>query len=106
MDTTALVDRYFARAAAPDLDAYTALFTPDAVAEDEGHTYRGTAALRAWRADVPPVTCTVVDVAPAGGATRATADVAGDFPGSPVRLAFDLTFRDGLIAHLRIRPVG
>ncbi len=60
--TPTLVDRYFALAAAPDFDAYLAQFTDDAVAEDEGRRHEGIAAIRAWRAGVPPVSYTVKSV--------------------------------------------
>jgi len=100
-----LVDRYFARAAAPDLDAYLAQFTDDAVAEDEDRLHEGIAAIRAWRTGVPPVSYTVKSVKPTEEGHRATAEIAGDFPGSPVTLTFGFAFRGEKIRRLTIRPV-
>lgn len=99
-----LVDRYFRLAPLPDGDAYFAQFAADAVAEDEGHEYHGIDAIRAWRKEVPPVSYTVADVTSADGEQIARAEIAGEFPGSPVTLAFHFTFTDdGHIQKLAIR---
>lgn len=100
------VDRYFALAAAPDLEAYYAQFSRDAVVSDDGHTYDGIDAIRAWRTSVPDVTYTVRSVEPTATGHEAVTDIAGDFPGSPVRLAFAFGFADDGIRHLSIRPTG
>jgi hypothetical protein len=50
----------------------------------DGNRYDGIEAIRAWRKEVPLVTCTVHD----GSDGEAAVDIAGDFPGSPVRLTF------------------
>lgn len=87
---------YFAPA--PDLDAFLALFTEDAVVADEDREHRGTDAIRAWRAAVPPVTHAVRSAV-------AVAEVAGEFPGSPVTLEFRFDYAaDGRISALRIAP--
>jgi hypothetical protein len=100
---TELVDRYFRLAPGSDADAYLAQFADDAIAEDEGHEYHGLAAIRAWRAEVPPVSYVVGDVAAIDGGHVAHAEIAGDFPGSPVTLAFRFTFGDdGQIQRLAI----
>jgi hypothetical protein len=98
------VERYFVLAADPDLDAYFAQFADDAVAEDEGNLYRGIDAIRAWRTTVPDVSYRVVSIEPADDGQVAVAEIAGDFPGSPVSLAFGFTFRDEKIQTLTIRP--
>ncbi len=103
--TPTLVDRYFALAAAPDFNAYLAQFTDDAVAEDEGRRHEGIAAIRAWRAGVPPVSYTVKSVEPTAEGMRAVVEIAGDFPGSPVPLTFGLAFRGEKIRRLTIRPL-
>jgi hypothetical protein len=104
-DPTQLVDRYFRLAPQPDADTYFAQFADDAVAEDEGHEYRGIDEIRAWRKAVPLVTYTVRDVASRDADHVAHAQIAGDFPGSPVTLAFHFTFTDdGHIQTLAIRP--
>lgn len=100
------VDRYFALAVDPDLEAYFAQFSPDAVVEDEGRRHVGIDAVRAWRTAVPPVTYTVRSVATTTAGHDAVADIAGDFPGSPVRLVFAFTFAEDGIRHLTIRPAA
>ena len=101
---TDLVDRYFRLASQSDSEAYFAQFAADAVAEDEGHEYHGIDAIRAWRAEVPLVSYRVDEVVSGEGEHVAPAEVAGDFPGSPVMLAFHFTFTsDGHIQTLAIR---
>jgi ketosteroid isomerase-like protein len=103
-DSTDLVDDYFRLARQADTDAYFAQFTQDAVAEDEGHEYHGIDAIRAWRQTVPLVTYIVHDVVFRDGEHVVHADITGDFPGSPVTLAFHFTFTgDGHIHALAIR---
>ncbi|MCU1688123.1 MAG: hypothetical protein JWN20_51 [Jatrophihabitantaceae bacterium] len=101
---TDLIARYFALAPSTDRDAYVDLFAPDAVVEDEGRKRNGFAEIRAWRAEVPSVTYTVLSVVPEGTDEVAVASIAGDFPGSPVELRFAFRFTaDGRIEHLAIR---
>jgi hypothetical protein len=103
-DPTELVHRYFRLAPQPDADAYFAQFADHAFAEDEGHEYHGIDEIRAWRKAVPLVTYTVRDVAVRDGEHVANAEIAGDFPGSPVTLAFHFAFTDeGRIQTLVIR---
>ena len=105
MDHAALVATYFARAADPDPEPYVALFSPDAVVEDDGRTWRGRDDVRRWRTDVPAVTYDVRSVTPLDEGALAVASIAGDFPGSPVDLRFTFTFDDaGLVRGLRIEP--
>lgn len=101
----AAVERYFALAADPDLEAYFAQFSPDAVVEDEGRRHVGIDAVRAWRTAVPSVTYTVRSVETTADGQDAVADIAGDFPGSPVRLVFGFSFAEDGIRHLTIRPL-
>lgn len=103
--TTELINRYFELAPSADREAYFALFADDAVAEDDGQTHVGVESIRAWRSEVPAVTYTLTDVSEVDGYPVATADIAGDFPGSPVALRFSfIEIRDGLIRHLAIAP--
>lgn len=98
-----LVGRYFALATA-DPDEYLAQFADDAVVEDEGRTHCGIDAIRAWRGAGPDVTHRVLEVAPDGPGRRAIAEISGDFPGSPVVLAFTFRSAGDRISHLAIRP--
>jgi hypothetical protein len=104
MDTTELVDQYFALAARDDVEAYVAQFRDDAVVVDDGQERHD---LRAWRRDVPDVTHTVEDVRTREDGADADVLLAGDFPGSPVRLAFGFGFdAAGRIARLTIAPAA
>lgn len=100
-----LVDRYFALAPSDDVESYFALFCDDAIVEDDGQTHTGIDAIRQWRAEVPEVAYTVAEVVEVDGQPVATADVSGDFAGSPVALRhWFRKVRDGRIAHLVIAP--
>lgn len=102
-----VIAQYFVLAADPDLEKYFAQFTDDVVVEDEGRRHEGIDAVRAWRTSVPPVTYDVRAVETTDDGHRAVADIAGDFPGSPVALAFGFTLDDtGRIRALTIRPTG
>ena len=99
-----LVDRYFALAPAADPEPYFAQFAPDAIVEDEGVTHRGVDAIRAWRAVVPEVSYDVLSVDTVADEHVARAKISGEFPGSPVVLAYLFTFTgDGSVATLAIR---
>jgi hypothetical protein len=106
MATRDLIERYFALATDADLDAYFAQFADDAVVEDEGHLHRGIDAIRAWRTSVPSVTYVIRTSEPTGSSHRTVAEIAGDFPGSPVTLAFAFTFTGEKIRMLTIRPLA
>ena len=83
---------------------FNQLFTPDALVTDEAHEYRG-AAIKAWIdgavAKYTPV-AVVTDLAEVGGQTIATAQVSGNFPGSPAQIRYRFTLRDDKIAALAI----
>ena len=46
-----------------------------------------------------------ISIEPTEEGHRAIAEIAGDFPGSPVSLTFGFAFRGGKIRRLTIRPV-
>jgi hypothetical protein len=89
-----LINRYFHLAPLSDTDAYFAQFDADATVEDEGHDHHGVDAIRAWRSEVPMVSYEVRDIRSDDGKHVARAEIAGDFPGSPVDLDFHFTFTD------------
>jgi hypothetical protein len=102
---TELVQRYFDLAPQSDVEAYFDQFTPDAVVQDDGHTYRGVEEIRAWRTEVPRVSYRVHGIGTGEDGSDAQVDIAGDFPGSPVRLGFHFEFTpDGRITALHINP--
>jgi len=80
------------------------LFTADALVTNEAHEYRG-AAIKAWIdgaiAKYKPV-AEVTDLAQVGQQTVATAQVSGNFPGSPARIRYKFTLKNGKIAALAI----
>ncbi|TDD38731.1 nuclear transport factor 2 family protein [Nonomuraea terrae] len=101
-----IIRRYFELAPSPDTEAYFALFTDDALVEDEGREYAGIDAIRAWRTEVPPVEYTITDVEPADEGLVVTCTITGDFPGSPfagLKFHFE-DFDEDHVKALRIRP--
>jgi hypothetical protein len=108
IDVPAVVHRYLKAAEAGDETAVAGCFTEDAVVRDDGRTHAGRAAIIAWReglAGGPSYTVEVIGGEPAGpGRHLVVADVAGDFPGSPVRLTYAFTVRHDLISELVIAP--
>ncbi|HEV3134662.1 MAG TPA: nuclear transport factor 2 family protein [Acidimicrobiia bacterium] len=99
------VTRYFDLASQADTGSYFAQFTEDATVEDEGVRRRGIDDIRTWRTEVPRVAYTVHDIVAADSGHDAHVDIAGDFPGSPVRLTFhfEFTANDHIVA-LDIHP--
>ncbi|MFG2054373.1 nuclear transport factor 2 family protein [Micromonospora sp. NPDC048930] len=103
-----VIARYYQLIGGPDVDAFVACFTDDAIVADENRTHEGPAAIRAWRertvADYDYQAVPEAVEEEAGGNIVVTALVSGTFPGSPVRLRHRFTLRDGLIGALDIRP--
>ena len=82
-------------------------FTEAAVVKDEGHTHRGRAAIKQWKADASakyqytsePLACVRRD-----GTVVVTSRLTGNFPGSPVDLRFFFVPEGDKIASLEIMP--
>jgi hypothetical protein len=104
-DIRQFAEEYFAAATDPNRERYFALFGEGAVVHDDGRSHHGIGAVRRWRAEVPAVRYDLREVTGTADRTRAVAEVSGDFPGSPVTLAFAFT-RDaqGRITLLDITP--
>ena len=105
-NTPEIVRRYLALAGQADKEPYLALFTDDAVVEDEGRTHRGIDEIRAWRSGTPLVSYEITDVEQTPAGTVVTATISGDFPGSPfagLRFRFE-EYDDTHIRRLRIAP--
>lgn len=85
-------------------EGFTGLFTNDAIVSDEDHEYRG-AAIQEWIeaaiAKYQPV-AKVIGRAEQGEQTIATAQVSGNFPGSPTQLRYNFTLKNGKISALDI----
>lgn len=104
--TPEVIARYLRAADEQDVAALADCFTTDGVAIDEGRSYAGRDAIRAWRESVNSqytYTTTVTRTERVGDA-RFNVDIhlVGDFPGGEVDLTEAFTLRDGLIEHLAI----
>lgn len=98
--------RYVEAANRFDPSAAVACFSRDAVVHDEQQDHVGANAIARWIAQTsrdyrPHVT--VIRAQTTGDTVRMGVTVAGDFPGSPVDLDYELRLRDGKIARLNIR---
>ena len=88
-----------------DPDALVSLFADDARVRDEGEEMVGRGAIRDWAEATfrkYRVTLTPVAVEQREGATLVEVEVAGSFPGSPIRLSFRFEIAAGKIATLEI----
>lgn len=98
---------YFDADRAGDAGAVADCFTTDAVVRDEGHTYTGRDAIRAWKANASTEYSYTVEpfaIADEGERTVVTSHVVGDFPGSPVDLRYLFTLADDQVVALEIKP--
>ena len=90
-----------------DSEAVAQCFTENAVVKDEGHTFKGRAAIRQWKADTSakyeytsePFLCERQD-----GQVIVTSRLTGNFPGSPVNLRFFFRLEGDHIESLEIVP--
>ena len=90
-----------------DARAVSQCFTENAIVKDEGHTYKGRAAIGKWKADTSakyeytsePFACEDKD-----GKTVVTSHLVGNFPGSPVDLRYFFTLEGNKIASLEVIP--
>ncbi len=88
-------------------DAFPRYFAADATVQDEGRTYRGREAIRAWQAEAAArytYTSTPRTLEHQGTQCVVTSRVEGNFPGSPVDLRYRFQLERGLIAALEITP--
>lgn len=86
-------------------DAVAHCFTKHGVVKDEGHTYAGPDAIKAWKASAAAkydYTSEPFAVVQRDGAYVITSRVTGTFPGSPVDLQYSFRLERGLIASLEI----
>ena len=88
-----------------DSEAVSKCFTDNAIVKDEGHTYRGRAAIKKWKMDSSakyqytsePIACER-----RGGKIIVTSHLTGNFPGSPVNLRYFFGLEGKQIASLEI----
>ena len=94
---------YFAAEHNPE--ALAQCFTAQAVVRDEGHTYKGIDAIKAFMAAASAkYSATSVPFSLEGedGFQVVRANVTGNFPGSPIELSYRFRLESGLIAQLEI----
>lgn len=94
---------YFA--AEHDPEALGRCFTERAVLKDEGHTHAGVDAIKEFMAKALAqysATSSPLSLTAENGAQVVRAQVAGNFPGSPIELRFRFRLEGGLIASLEI----
>ena len=99
------IARYIAAANKHDAKAVAACFSEQGTVHDEGQVYHGQAAIAAWNAKTNAtyaVTTTVRRYVPTGPGGTVTAEVAGNFPGSPLAMVFDFTLGANTIDALEI----
>ena len=88
-------------------EAVSQCFTENAIVKDQGRTYQGRAAIRAWKTDGSskfqytnkPFGCEEKD-----GKIIVASHLDGNFPGSPVDLRFFFKLEGDKIAALEIIP--
>jgi hypothetical protein len=86
-------------------DAIARCFTTQAIVKDEGHTYTGLDAIKAWKAAASAAytyTSEPVAMELKDGFHVVTSRVTGNFPGSPIDLRYRFRLERGLIASLEI----
>jgi len=90
-----------------DGEAISQCFAENAVVKDEGHTHKGRAAIKQWKADVSTkyqYTCEPLACEDKDGQTMVTCHLVGNFPGSPVDLRFFFKLEGEKIASLEVIP--
>jgi ketosteroid isomerase-like protein len=108
MPIPTVIGSYFEAAEKHDTDAVVALFAPDAIVEDEDHSWSGSAGIREWRdgtATKYEYTTEVLGIEPTGDKQYvAQVHLEGNFPGGKVDLKYRFTVADDRIARLHIAP--
>jgi len=101
----AAVTTYFEAGNTGDYDALAAAFSEDALIHDEGEDRRGRDAVKSWAKgsrEKYNFTSVPNGVTQNGNDVVVTADVSGDFDGSPIVLTYEFTLDGNLISHLVI----
>jgi hypothetical protein len=100
------IDLYIRIENSGDVEALSECFVSNATVRDESHTYQGLAAIKEWKADTRKKyshSIAPLEVSDRDGKVILKAQLAGNFPGSPVTLEFSFVLSDGKIASLEIR---
>jgi len=100
------IERYLAAENTGDLDSLGEIFAPRATVRDEGGTHVGLDAIRKWKAGTKAKyghRVTALASHESGGRTVVDVRLAGQFPGSPVAVAFVFALVEGKIESLEVR---
>ena len=90
-----------------DGEAVSQCFTENAIVKDEGHTYKGRAAIKQWKADTSAkyqYTSEPFECEEKGGEIIVVSHLVGNFPGSPVDLRYFFKVQEEKIVSLKIIP--
>jgi len=88
-----------------DIDGVLRPFLKEATVLDEGQTYHGHVDIRKWMEETTRkyrVTGEVSGVTGTDAAHRVSILISGDFPGSPIELAYSFALEGDLISRLEI----
>ena len=105
MNLPSPIQAYFDADKSKDDEALLHAFAPDAIVEDEGHSYAGREAIAAWWRETKAKYQTVIEpleMRDGGDVTRIRAKVTGQFPSSPTTLTFVFRLKGDQILHLGI----
>ncbi len=104
---TGPVEAYFEGRNARDLARALSGFSETAVVHDESRTHRGRAEISAWMQNTIEAYddhSRLLRVEADGNGLIATAEVSGNFPGSPITLRYRFVTDGGMISSLEIAP--
>ncbi|MDX2200231.1 MAG: nuclear transport factor 2 family protein [Phycisphaerae bacterium] len=90
-----------------DGEAVAGCFTEHAVVKDEGHSFRGRAAIEAWKTEASTkyqYTSELIGCEQNEGRVVVMNRLTGNFPGSPVILRFFFGLEGDKVASLEIKP--
>ncbi|UEP33141.1 MULTISPECIES: nuclear transport factor 2 family protein [unclassified Burkholderia] len=99
------VSAYFKITNGEDVGHIVRVFSQDAVVVDDGQTHQGHGAIESWRREVRKkfeYTVEPVSASQEGGRLTVTANVVGNFPGSPVQLDHVFSLEGDKIKSLEI----
>ena len=99
------IAEYLAAVEEKSSNALAVCFAENAVVHDEGGTFRGRDAIKAWSEETQGkynYTMDALDASVIGDTVRLRAKVAGSFPGSPVELDYLFVLANDKIASLKI----
>lgn len=101
-----IIEEYYQAKNRHDTAAMLACFAEHAVVHDEGEELHGTAAIADWIEETTSryrVTVEATHIKQENGETVVTAQVAGNFDGSPIELHYHFVVENDKIAALAIR---